>query len=201
MTTDVTVTGISATDGHANYGLTAEKQDDALATYAPMISKEDGHIDFRMEPEEIERRIRAFDPWPGSFVRLEDKTYKFWKAECVLDDVEKAEHVPVAENMPVAECVPAVANRAEQSERGEMTAPQTGEGCVPDADNQAVVQSGEGRKPGTILAAGDRGIDIAAGQSGTGILRVTEIQAPGKKRTPVKDYLRGNTIVIGAILR
>ncbi len=47
-----------------------EKQDDSLATYAPMISKSDGHIDFTQEPDIIERTIRAFDPWPGTYAYL-----------------------------------------------------------------------------------------------------------------------------------
>lgn len=42
-------------------------QDDALATYAPMISKDDGAIDWTLSAIEIDRRIRAYTPWPGSF--------------------------------------------------------------------------------------------------------------------------------------
>jgi methionyl-tRNA formyltransferase len=55
-----------------------EKQDDALSTYAPMLSKQDGHADFSMTPEEIERRIRAFDPWPGTFAEMNGKVFKLW---------------------------------------------------------------------------------------------------------------------------
>jgi len=45
-------------------------QDSSAATYAPKLEREDGRIDW-MEPAElIERKIRAFNPWPGAFVLL-----------------------------------------------------------------------------------------------------------------------------------
>ena len=51
------------------------------ATYAPRLSRKDGKIDFRKSAEEIERQIRAFDPWPGAYCMRGDETIKFWKAE------------------------------------------------------------------------------------------------------------------------
>ena len=59
-----------------------EPQDDALSTYAGLISKADGKIDFDKQPEEIERQIRAFDPWPGAFCAYKGETMKLWKAQC-----------------------------------------------------------------------------------------------------------------------
>ena len=47
-------------------------------------------------------------------------------------------------------------------------------------------------RPGTVLAAGKQGIDVACGE-GT-VLRITELQAPGKKRMKAADYLRGHPI-------
>ena len=120
----------------------AEKQTDELSTYAPMISKSDGHIDFSMTPEEIERRMRAFDPWPGTFAQIGDKTFKLWSA-CPL--------------------------------KTETDAPY-----------------------GTVIAAGKEGLDISAGGR---VLRVTQLQAPGKKRMDAGAYLRGNSIEIGTVLR
>ena len=51
------------------------------ATYAPRLSRKDGKIDFRKSAEEIERQIRAFDPWPGAYCTRDEETVKFWKAE------------------------------------------------------------------------------------------------------------------------
>ena len=58
-------------------------QDDAISTYAPMISKKDGHLDLTGSPKEIINKIRAFDPWPGAYVVYNEKgeNMKFWKAE------------------------------------------------------------------------------------------------------------------------
>lgn len=48
------------------------KQDDSLATYAGKLSREHGRIDWRHSAVEIERLIRAYDPWPGTFCSLPD---------------------------------------------------------------------------------------------------------------------------------
>jgi len=56
--------------------ITGEKQDDALSNYAPMISKKEGHIDFTKTPQEIERIVRAFTPWPGTYCYYGDKMMK-----------------------------------------------------------------------------------------------------------------------------
>ena len=56
-------------------------QDDSLSTYAGMIRKEDGKIDFTEPAEAIDRKIRAFDPWPGAFCDMDGTTVKVWKAE------------------------------------------------------------------------------------------------------------------------
>jgi methionyl-tRNA formyltransferase len=45
-------------------------QDNALATYAPKLKREDGKIDWTDPAEAIERKIRAFDPWPGAFMTI-----------------------------------------------------------------------------------------------------------------------------------
>lgn len=121
--------------------ITAEKQNDEESTYAPMISKSEGHIDFSRTPDEIERIIRAFDPWPGSYAYCGDKMMKLWQAE------------------------------------------------VPGRKTDAA--------DGTVLGAGESGIDVAAAGE---VLRITQIQVPGKKRVAVREYLKGNSIEIGTIL-
>src|SRR3984885_4410986 len=45
-------------------------QSDADATYAPKITREDGRIDWTQPAAAIDRRIRAFDPWPGTFTTI-----------------------------------------------------------------------------------------------------------------------------------
>ena len=55
-------------------------QDDAFATYAPMIFKQDGRVDFSGTPETIERQIRGLAPWPGAFAQYKEETIKFLAA-------------------------------------------------------------------------------------------------------------------------
>jgi len=45
-------------------------QDNALATYAPKLKREDGKIDWTDPADAIERKIRAFDPWPSAFMTI-----------------------------------------------------------------------------------------------------------------------------------
>ncbi|PYL85289.1 MAG: methionyl-tRNA formyltransferase [Verrucomicrobia bacterium] len=48
-------------------------QENALATYAPKLSREAGRINWSEPAETIERKIRAFNPWPGAFMRMTTK--------------------------------------------------------------------------------------------------------------------------------
>ena len=45
-------------------------QDNTLATYAPKLTRDDGKIDWSEPAEIIERKIRAFNPWPGAFITI-----------------------------------------------------------------------------------------------------------------------------------
>jgi methionyl-tRNA formyltransferase len=54
-------------------------QDDGAASYSKMIKKEDGEIDWRLSAQELWRRVRAFDPWPGCYARWRDKRLKLIK--------------------------------------------------------------------------------------------------------------------------
>jgi methionyl-tRNA formyltransferase len=50
------------------------------ATYAPMLKKEDGRLDFTRGVKELERQVRAFNPWPGAFMDYEGGLLKVHKA-------------------------------------------------------------------------------------------------------------------------
>jgi methionyl-tRNA formyltransferase len=60
-------------------------QTEADATYAPKLSREDGRIDWSKSAEHIDRQIRAFDPWPGTFTTLAGKPLKILAARPVGD--------------------------------------------------------------------------------------------------------------------
>lgn len=55
-------------------------QNGQKATYAPMIEKEEGHLDFNMEGERLERLVRAMTPFPGAFAFIDDRKMKIIEA-------------------------------------------------------------------------------------------------------------------------
>lgn len=48
-------------------------QDEQLASYAPKLERNDGEIDWSMTADELERRVRAYEPWPGTFTTMRDE--------------------------------------------------------------------------------------------------------------------------------
>jgi len=61
-------------------------QDHARATYAPKLKREHGLIDWSESAEAIERKIRAYNPWPGAFMKVDSQNVKiFWASVVDLD--------------------------------------------------------------------------------------------------------------------
>jgi methionyl-tRNA formyltransferase len=58
-------------------------QDNALATYAPKLKREDGKIDWSEPAEVIERKVRAFNPWPGALMKYGGRNLKIFTAATV----------------------------------------------------------------------------------------------------------------------
>lgn len=127
--------------------LTPQPQSEAGVTYAHKIVKAEAVLDFSRPAEELARRIRAFDPFPGCSAVLDDNppaveapTIKFWSA-----------------------------------------APLAGQGT-----------------PGEILQADANGVVVACG---VGALRVSELQKPGSKRLPAREFLAGLPLRAGQRFR
>jgi len=103
-------------------------------TYARKLDKAGARLDWSDRAEELERRIRAYDPWPVAWCMIDGERTRIWKA-CVI--ISKHES-----------------------------------------------------KPGSILNTDKNGIDIATGEN---ILRLLELQRPGKRRMTAADYLNAKT--------
>ena len=58
------------------------------ATYAPMLKKEEGKLDFTRLAEELERRVRAFNPWPGAFIEFDGTLLKIHRAHVETGEAE-----------------------------------------------------------------------------------------------------------------
>lgn len=107
-----------------------EVQDEALVTYAEKLSKEEARLDWSLSAKQLERCIRAFNPWPMSYFVIDEQPVKVWQAEAM--------------------------------------------------DQQTSAQ------PGTIIAAGKAGIQVATSD---GILNILQLQPAGKKAMSVQDIL------------
>jgi methionyl-tRNA formyltransferase len=68
-----------------NGRITPLPQDHSKATFCKIIKKEDGKIDFGEPAEILERKIRALNPWPGTFFEINKKNYKILEAEMLKD--------------------------------------------------------------------------------------------------------------------
>ncbi|HEX6997515.1 MAG TPA: methionyl-tRNA formyltransferase [Gammaproteobacteria bacterium] len=120
--------------------LVPEPQDERLATYAPKLGKADAPLPWRASAIELERRVRAFNPWPvAEGVLADGRRLRIWQAAALPD--------------------------------------------------------GAGAAPGTVLAAGPAGIDVA---TGAGALRLERVQAPGGRAMPAAAYLAAHPLAAGA---
>ena len=105
------------------------------ACYARKLDKREARIDWRDPARVIERRVRAFDPWPVAWCMIGEERTRIWSA--------------VARD------------------------------------------GGNGAEPGTVVASGPEGIDVATGE---GVLRIRELQRPGKRRMCAADYLNAGPV-------
>jgi methionyl-tRNA formyltransferase len=60
--------------------VTRTPQDARLATYAPILKKTDGELDWSKTATQVYNTVRAFNPWPGTYTYLEGTMLRIWKA-------------------------------------------------------------------------------------------------------------------------
>ncbi len=65
---------------YLNSEIKPQKQDNSKTTYCQLITKEDGKINWHKSAEEIERQVRALNPWPGTFTLWNNKKIKILQA-------------------------------------------------------------------------------------------------------------------------
>ncbi len=61
--------------------VTPLQQDPSGATYAPPLKKEDGRIDWKREAREVDRQVRAFNPWPGAYTLVNGRFLKILRGK------------------------------------------------------------------------------------------------------------------------
>src|SRR5262249_47674299 len=72
--------------------LTGRVQDEKLATLAPLLKKENGHIDWNRGADAVHNHIRAMEPWPGAFTTLKGQRVKIHSA--CLEALRAVEFAP-----------------------------------------------------------------------------------------------------------
>lgn len=86
---------IATLPGYLDGSILPQPQDDGKATLAPRIQKEEGHIDWTQTATQIERTVRAFTPWPGTFALWGDQQLKILSGHVIPGSAEPGHVVPV----------------------------------------------------------------------------------------------------------
>lgn len=65
-------------------------QDESLVTHAEKLSKEEARIDWSLSAVQLERCIRAFNPWPMSWLEIDGQPVKVWQASVIAENTQAA---------------------------------------------------------------------------------------------------------------
>lgn len=69
--------------------LTGEAQNDERACYARKLTKEEGHLDWQSDANALERLIRAFNPWPGTYTELDGERIRIHEASVLPESSDQ----------------------------------------------------------------------------------------------------------------
>lgn len=81
-----------------------QKQNAAEASYAPMLKKEDGRIDWRRSAREIANRVRGFEPWPGAYTTFRGQLLHVRRARIAAGEAVRPGRLEVREGALLAAC-------------------------------------------------------------------------------------------------
>lgn len=76
----------------AKFSKKAETQEEASATYAHKIKKEEAKLNWHLSADQLAETVRAFNPWPVAFAHLDDQLIRVWEA-VPLNSYEKSSSV------------------------------------------------------------------------------------------------------------
>ncbi|MCK6539413.1 MAG: methionyl-tRNA formyltransferase [Anaerolineales bacterium] len=79
--------------------IVSQPQPEDGVTYAPMLKKEQGRLDFTRDVNELERQIRAFHPWPGAFMDFDGTFLKIHRAHVEQGNAEAGKRL-IVQNQP-----------------------------------------------------------------------------------------------------
>ena len=152
--------------------------------YAGMIKKEDGLINWNEPAELIERKIRAYYPWPGAYTTYKGSRIKIFDVDVLPTG---GECTPCSIGTDVAF---GAGNSTSCSIHADVVSASVEKGV-----SDAVSAAKESAPCGTIADLPDnKAITVICGE---GNLMINELQAEGKKRMKTADFLRGVKISVG----
>jgi methionyl-tRNA formyltransferase len=97
--------GVAIVAALANYpALVPQVQDDALATYAAKLSKDEARLDWHRPADALARAVRAYNPAPGAWTLLDGASLKIWAAHPVADSGQPGEILRAAADQLVVAC-------------------------------------------------------------------------------------------------
>ncbi len=85
-------------------GVVAEKQNEDEASYAPILKRADGRVDWNLSAPRIFARMRGFQPWPGAFTSFRGKRLHIHRARPTVSDCGKPGWLLVGEQSPSVGC-------------------------------------------------------------------------------------------------
>jgi methionyl-tRNA formyltransferase len=80
--------------------LQPQPQDESLATYAPMLKKEQGSLEFSQSVTALANRVRAFNPWPGAVIQWAGQPLKVHQARALIAPIAKPGERLVIDGLP-----------------------------------------------------------------------------------------------------
>jgi len=90
---------IETLPGYLSGTIMPTPQPEVGMTYAPMMKKEEGKLDFAYDVNELERRVRAFNPWPGTFMEFDGTILKIQRAHVEQGNVSAGQRL-IVQNQP-----------------------------------------------------------------------------------------------------
>jgi methionyl-tRNA formyltransferase len=152
---------LEALEGVATGSLQPVPQPAEGVTYAAKIDKGEALIDWCRDAAEIERQVRAFNPWPVAETRFDGDQLRVYEAASLEGHGSAAIGAEFASN---------------------------GDGTRRIAPTSGEIVSRIEPAPGTIVAVRDDGLWV---QCGRGLLRLRQLQRPGRRVVSAADFARG----------
>lgn len=92
---------VNTLPGYIDGSVCPQIQDESLATYCHIITKENGLLDLAADPQDIDRKVRAYTPWPGTYTIVNGKRVKILEVHIdgktlVIDRVQPEGKKPMA---------------------------------------------------------------------------------------------------------